>query len=137
MELFRIKRDIPFMSYGRLTTAISLVTFILAVFFLATRGLNFSVEFTGGTVLEVQYQQSANLDQVREKVDALKLGESTVQNLGTSRDVMIRLPNKPGTSTAQLSDKVMGQLKAADPTVQLRRWTSSAPASARSWSPTA
>lgn len=81
MELFRIKRDIPFMSYGRLTTAISLVTFILAVFFLATRGLNFSVEFTGGTVLEVQYQQSANLDQVREKVDALKLGESTVQNL--------------------------------------------------------
>ncbi|POZ63697.1 protein translocase subunit SecF [Chromobacterium alticapitis] len=121
MELFRIKRDIPFMSYGRLTTAISLVTFILAVFFLATRGLNFSVEFTGGTVLEVQYQQSANLDQIRDKVDSLKLGESTVQNLGSSRDVMIRLPNKPGTSSAQLSDKVMGSLKAADATVQLRK----------------
>ncbi|UTH74743.1 protein translocase subunit SecF [Chromobacterium sp. IIBBL 290-4] len=121
MELFRIKRDIPFMSYGRLTTAISLVTFILAVFFLATRGLNFSVEFTGGTVLEVQYQQSADLDKIRDRVDGLKLGEATVQNLGSSRDVMIRLPNKPGTSSAQLSDKVMTQLKADDAAVQLRK----------------
>ncbi|MCD5362414.1 MULTISPECIES: protein translocase subunit SecF [Chromobacterium] len=121
MELFRIKRDIPFMSYGRLTTAISLVTFILAVFFLATRGLNYSVEFTGGTVLEVQYQQSADLSAIREKVDALKLGESTVQSLGSSRDVMIRLPNKPGVTSAQLSDKVMGMLKAGDPQVQLRK----------------
>ncbi|NHR08404.1 protein translocase subunit SecF [Chromobacterium haemolyticum] len=121
MELFRIKRDIPFMSYGRLTTAISLVTFILAVFFLATRGLNYSVEFTGGTVLEVQYQQSADLGAIRDKVDELKLGESTVQSLGSSRDVMIRLPNKPGVTSAQLSEKVMGMLKAADPQVQLRK----------------
>ncbi|AXT45860.1 MULTISPECIES: protein translocase subunit SecF [Chromobacterium] len=121
MELFRIKRDIPFMSYGRLTTTISLVTFILAVFFLATRGLNYSVEFTGGTVLEVQYQQSADLGAIRDKVDELKLGESTVQSLGSSRDVMIRLPNKPGVTSAQLSEKVMGMLKAADSGVQLRK----------------
>ncbi|QBJ79193.1 protein translocase subunit SecF [Aquitalea sp. USM4] len=121
MELFRIKRDIPFMSYGRLTTAISLVTFILAVFFLATRGLNYSVEFTGGTVLEVQYQQSADLNLIRDTVDSLKLGEATVQSLGSSSDVMIRLPNKPGTTSAQLSEKVMGLLKAKDGTVQLRK----------------
>ncbi|WP_199101763.1 protein translocase subunit SecF [Aquitalea sp. ASV11] len=121
MELFRIKRDIPFMSYGRLTTTISLVTFILAVFFLATRGLNYSVEFTGGTVLEVQYQQSADLNLIRDTVDSLKLGEATVQSLGSSSDVMIRLPNKPGTTSAQLSEKVMGLLKAKDGTVQLRK----------------
>jgi preprotein translocase subunit SecF len=121
MELFRIKRDIPFMSYGRLTTAISLVTFILAVFFLATRGLNYSVEFTGGTVLEVQYQQSADLNLIRDSVDSLKLGEATVQSLGSSSDVMIRLPNKPGTTSAQLSEKVMSLLKAKDSTVQLRK----------------
>ena len=121
MELFRIKRDIPFMSYGRLTTAISLITFILAVFFLATRGLNYSVEFTGGTVLEVQYQQSADLNLIRDTVDSLKLGEATVQSLGSSSDVMIRLPNKPGTTSAQLSEKVMGLLKAKDGTVQLRK----------------
>ena len=121
MELFRIKRDIPFMSYGKLTTAISLVTFILAVFFLATRGLNYSVEFTGGTVLEVQYQQSADLNLIRDTVDGLKLGEATVQSLGSSSDVMIRLPNKPGTTSAQLSDKVMSLLKAKDSTVQLRK----------------
>ncbi|RQO73088.1 protein translocase subunit SecF [Aquitalea sp. FJL05] len=121
MELFRIKRDIPFMSYGKLTTAISLVTFILAVFFLATRGLNYSVEFTGGTVLEVQYQQSADLNLIRDSVDSLKLGEATVQSLGSSSDVMIRLPNKPGTTSAQLSEKVMSLLKAKDSTVQLRK----------------
>ncbi|HJV07987.1 MAG TPA: protein translocase subunit SecF [Chromobacteriaceae bacterium] len=121
MELFRIKRDIPFMSYGRLTTAISLVTFILAVVFLVIRGLNFSVEFTGGTVMEVQYQQSANLSDIRNRVDALKMGEATVQSLGTSRDVMIRLPSRQGVSSAQLSEKVMSQLKAATPDVQLRK----------------
>lgn len=121
MELFRIKRDIPFMSYGKLTTAISLVTFILAVFFLAVRGLNYSVEFTGGTVLEVQYQQSADLNLIRDSVDSLKLGEATVQILGSSSDVMIRLPNKPGTTSAKLSEQVMGLLKSKDATVQLRK----------------
>jgi preprotein translocase subunit SecF len=79
------------------------------------------VEFTGGTVLEVQYQQSADLSAIRDKVDELKLGESTVQSLGSSRDVMIRLPNKPGVTSAQLSDKVMGMLKAGDSSVQLRK----------------
>ncbi|SMF41900.1 protein translocase subunit SecF [Pseudogulbenkiania subflava] len=121
MELFRIKRDIPFMSYGRLTTTISLVTFLLAVFFLFTKGLNFSVEFTGGTVMEVQYRQAANLGDIRNRVDALKFGEATVQSLGTSRDVLIRLPSKQGITSAQLSERVMGALKAADPAVELRK----------------
>lgn len=121
MEFFRIKRDIPFMSYGKLTTAISLVTFILAVFFLATKGLNLSVEFTGGTVMEVQYQQAANLADIRHRVETLKVGEVQVQSLGTSRDVLIRLPNKEGTSSAKLSEQVMGLLKAGDAGVQLRK----------------
>ena len=121
MEFFRIKRDIPFMSYGKLTTAISLVTFILAVFFLATKGLNLSVEFTGGTVMEVQYRQAANLADIRHRVETLKVGEVQVQSLGTSRDVLIRLPNKEGTSSAKLSEQVMGLLKAGDAGVQLRK----------------
>ena len=121
MEFFRIKRDIPFMSYGKLTTAISLVTFILAVFFLATKGLNLSVEFTGGTVMEVQYQQPANLADIRHRVETLKVGEVQVQSLGTSRDVLIRLPNKEGTSSAKLSEQVMSLLKAGDAGVQLRK----------------
>ena len=75
MELFRIKNDIPFMSYGRLTTTISLVTFILAVFFLATRGLNFGVDFTGGTIMEVSYPQAANLESIRKAVDNIGLKE--------------------------------------------------------------
>ena len=121
MEFFRIKRDIPFMSYGKLTTSISLITFILAVVFLFTKGLNLSVEFTGGTVMEVQYQQAANLGDIRHRVETLKVGEVQVQSLGTSRDVLIRLPNKAGTSSAKLSEQVMGLLKAGDASVQLRK----------------
>jgi preprotein translocase subunit SecF len=121
MEFFKIKRDIPFMSYGRLTTTISLVTFILAVFFLATRGLNFSVEFTGGTVMEVQFKQTANLNDVRSRVDQLKLGDSSIQNLGTSHDVMIRLPNLHGKSSAQLSNEVLSALQAGGQQVEVRK----------------
>ncbi len=121
MELFRFRRDIPFMSYGKLTTFISLVTFIAAVFFLVTRGLNFSVEFTGGTVMEVQYSKAADVNKVRDSVDALKIGEVQVQALGTSQHLMIRLPNKEGVSSAQLSNHVMDILKKDDPQVTLRQ----------------
>lgn len=121
MELFRIKNDIPFMSYGRLTTTISLVTFILAVFFLATRGLNYGVDFTGGTVMEVNYPQSANIDSIRQAVDSIGLKDATVQNFGTSHDVLIRLPIKKDMSIAQLSEKVGTALKAADPQADVRR----------------
>lgn len=121
MEFFRIKRDIPFMSYGKLTTAISLITFILAVFFLVTRGLNYSVEFTGGTVMEVQFQQSADLNKIRTELDSLKLGDIQVQALGTNKQVMIRLPNKPNISSAQLSNQVMSILQQHQQGVNLRQ----------------
>jgi len=121
MELFRIKNDIPFMSYGRLTTTISLVTFILAVFFLATRGLNFGVDFTGGTIMEVSYPQAANLDNIRKAVDNIGLKEATVQNFGSSRDVLIRLPAKTDISVANLSEHVKEALVAADPAAEVRR----------------
>ncbi|HGG8585450.1 TPA: protein translocase subunit SecF [Neisseria meningitidis] len=121
MELFKIKRDIPFMSYGKLTTFISLVTFIAAVFFLVTRGLNFSVEFTGGTVMEVQYQQGADVNKMRERLDTLKIGDVQVQVLGTNKHIMIRLPNKEGVTSAQLSNQVMDLLKKDSPDVTLRQ----------------
>lgn len=121
MELFKIKRDIPFMSYGKLTTFISLVTFIAAVFFLVTRGLNFSVEFTGGTVMEVQYQQGADVNKMRERLDTLKMGDVQVQALGTNKHIMIRLPNKEGVTSAQLSNQVMDLLKKDNPDVTLRQ----------------
>ena len=121
MELFKIKRDIPFMSYGKLTTFISLVTFIAAVFFLVTKGLNFSVEFTGGTVMEVQYQQGVDVNKTRERLDTLKMGDVQVQALGTNKHIMIRLPNKEGVTSAQLSNQVMETLKKQSPDVSLRQ----------------
>jgi preprotein translocase subunit SecF len=121
MELFRIKNDIPFMSYGRITTAISLITFILAVSFLATKGLNYGVDFTGGTVMEVNYPQAANIDSIRKAVDSIGLKDATVQNFGTSRDVLIRLPLKKEMSIAELSETVAKALQTADPKAEIRR----------------
>ena len=121
MEIFKIKKDIPFMSYGRLTTAISLITFLFAVFFLATKGLNLGVDFTGGTVVEVSYPQSADLAKVRHAVDSIGLNEATVQNFGSSHDVMIRLPLKKGVTSAQLSEQVLTALKKEDSAVEMRR----------------
>lgn len=121
MEFFKIKRDIPFMSYGRLTTSISLITFLLALFFLATRGLNFGVDFTGGTVMEISYPQTADLVKIRSVMDQAGLREASVQNFGSSHDVLIRLPLKHNVSGAKLSEHVFDLLHQADPAVEKRR----------------
>ena len=121
MEFFKIKKDIPFMRHAMIFNAISFITFALAVFFLFSRGLHLSVEFTGGTVMEVSYTQPAEIEKIRTTVSSLGLTDVQVQNFGNSRDVMIRLPAQKGVSTAQQSDTVMAALKAQEPTVQLRR----------------
>ncbi|HSI96498.1 MAG: protein translocase subunit SecF [Methylophilaceae bacterium] len=121
MELFRIKKDIPFMSYGRLTTSISLITFLLSVWFLATKGLALGVDFTGGTVMEISYPQTADIGKIRSAIDQIGLKDATVQNFGTSRDVLIRLPIKEGLSTAQLSEQVIGVLRQDNSGVELHR----------------
>jgi preprotein translocase subunit SecF len=121
MEFFKIKRDIPFMSYGKYTTAISLVTFILAVFFLAVKGLNFGVDFTGGTVIEVHYAQPADLVKVRGQLAATGLPDALVQNFGSSHDVLIQIPLKQNLAGAKLSDQVMEGLREQDAGVEMRR----------------
>ncbi len=121
MEFFKIRRDIPFMRHAMVFNIISFLTFALAVFFLVTRGLHLSVEFTGGTVMQVQYQQPADVERIRQAVSGLGFTDVQVQNFGTARDVMIRLPAKKGVSSAQQSEQVMTTLKAADPQVTLKR----------------
>lgn len=121
MEFFRFSRDIPFMSWRRSAAVISIATFILSAFFLTTRGLNLGVDFTGGTVLEVSYGQAADLSQIRGVLTGLNMSDVTVQNFGTSRDVMIRLPVMPDYSSAQLSETVLEALRQADDTVEMRR----------------
>jgi preprotein translocase subunit SecF len=121
MEFFRIRKDIPFMRHALVFNVISLVTFIAAVFFLFHRGLHLSVEFTGGTVIEVQYQQAAQLEPVRDTLGKLGYADAQVQNFGTSRNVLIRLQLKQGLTSAQQSDQVMAALKAQSPDVTLQR----------------
>ena len=121
MEFFKIRRDIPFMENALIFNVISFLTFAAAVFFLTTRGLHLSVEFTGGTVMEVDYSQTADVESVRKTVSALGFADVQVQNFGTSHDVLIRLPAQKGVSSAQQSEKVLSALKADNPGVTLRR----------------
>ena len=121
MEFFKIRKDIPFMKHALIFNVISLATFLLAVFFLFSRGLHLSVEFTGGTVMEVSYSQPADLNQVRGVVSSLGYTEVQVQNFGTARDVMIRLPAQKGVSSAQQSDKLMEALKTQNAEATMRR----------------
>jgi len=121
MEFFRIRRDLPIMQRALIFNAISLITFLAAVFFLVHRGLHLSVEFTGGTVVEVQYAQAAPLEPVRAAMGALGYPDAQVQNFGSSRDALIRLPLKTGLTSAQQSEQVLSALKKQDSSVQLQR----------------
>ena len=124
MEFFRIKRDIPFMRHALVFNIISALTFVAAVFFLSTRGLHLSVEFTGGTLIEVQYAQTADINRTRGVVEALGFGEVQVQNFGTSRDVLIRLPVRGDVKQSALADQVFGALcKAEASTLGTKQYT--------------
>jgi preprotein translocase subunit SecF len=121
MEFFRIHRVIPFMKHALVFNVISLVTFVLAVVFLATRGLNLGVDFRGGTLIEIAYSHPADIGRARAVIDKMNLGEFAVQSFGSANSVLIRLPLKEGLSTAQLSERVMTALKADDPSATQQR----------------
>lgn len=122
MEFFRIRKDIPFMKHALIFNAISLITFLLAVFFLFHKGLHLSVEFTGGTVMEITYPQAPQLEPLRKSLEGIGYTDAQVQNFGTSRDVMVRVPNRGTENSAQVSDKVMAALATVEgPKPELRR----------------
>ena len=121
MEFFKIRKDIPFMRHALVFNVISLITFLLAVIFLATKGLHYSVEFTGGTVIEIAYDHAAEIQKIRGTLEQAGFTDTSVQNFGSSRDVLIRMPLREGQSSAELSKKVMDILAAGDKSVQLRR----------------
>jgi len=121
MEFFRIRKDIPFMRHALVFNIISLITFILAVFFLVTRGLHLGVEFTGGTVMEINYGHAADISKIRETLNRIDLSDATVQSFGSSQTALVRLPAKQGVTGAQLSERVIKSLREDDSTVELRR----------------
>src|SRR5437660_2256713 len=121
MEFFRFTRDIPFMRHALVFNVVSLITFLAAVLFLVTRGLNLGVDFRGGTVIEVSYAHAVDFDRLRAAVDKLALGEYSAQSFGSSNTALIRLPLKEGVSSAQLSERVMAALKGDDPTATQKR----------------
>ena len=121
MEIFRVKKDIPFMKYRGISAIISTLTFVLAIAFLSIKGLNLGVDFTGGTIMEVSYPEAANIENIRETFVTLDLTDTQVQNFGTAKDVLIRLPIIPNLSIAELSEKVAVALKAGNRDVEIMR----------------
>ena len=121
MEFFRINRDIPFMRYALIFNVISVITFLIAVGALGVRGLHLGVDFTGGTVMELKYPHPADIHQIRESVARLGFTDAAVQNFGTASDVLVRLPVKPGLTSAKLSETVLAELSKAEPGVKLQR----------------
>lgn len=120
MEFFKINKTIPFMKHALILNMISLILFLLAVFFIATKGFNLSIEFTGGTLVEAKYDKPANLESIRKSISGL-YSDYQVQNFGSAEDVLIRLPIVEGKNTAQQSEEILSALKAQDPSVQLTR----------------
>ncbi|MBZ0125776.1 MAG: protein translocase subunit SecF [Rhodocyclaceae bacterium] len=121
MEFFKIRKDIPFMRHALVFNVISLITFVAAVFFLATRGLHFSVEFTGGTLIEVSYPQAADTQKIRESLAKAGYTDTQVANFGSSRDVLIRMPLRPGQDSAALGSSIMGTLQQDVAGAELKR----------------
>ena len=136
MEFFKIRNNIPFMRHALTFNVISFATFLLAVFFLATKGLHYSIEFTGGTLLEISYSQAADINKIRGALEKAGFTDTTVQNFGSSKDVLIRVPLTQGTADSakgedkqasekaaqsSLSERVSGILKAEDTSAEVRR----------------
>ena len=121
MEIFRVKKDIPFMKYSKLSAVISTTVFILAVFFILIRGLNLGVDFTGGTMMEVSYPEAANIDDIRQTLRDIDIENAQVQNFGTEEDVLIRLPIREDLSIAELSEQVSTALKLSNNLMEVNR----------------
>ena len=121
MEIFRVKTDIPFMKFRKISAIISTSIFIASILFLVFRGLNLGVDFTGGTLMEVSYPQAANLEEIRSTLKQIDLPEAQVQNFGTNSDVLIRLPVVENLSLADLSEKIALTLKQSDPELKIER----------------
>ena len=121
MEIFRVKKDIPFMKYRNISAVISTSIFILSIAFLTFKGLNLGVDFTGGTIMEVSYPEAANIEEIRKTLSSIDLTDTQVQNFGTAKDVLIRLPIKENLSIAQLSEKVASSLREVSIGVEVMR----------------
>jgi preprotein translocase subunit SecF len=121
MEIFRVKNDIPFLKYRKIAAFISILTFIMAFFFLFQKGLNYGVDFTGGTIIEISYEEKANVDEIREQLTQINLNEIQVQNFGTDKDVLIRMPLNEDITIAELSELVNQELTKLNNPFEIKR----------------
>ncbi|WMC09650.1 protein translocase subunit SecF [Oceanimonas pelagia] len=120
-EILKTKEPLPFMRFSRGATVLSLVLIGLCFFSLATRGLNWGLDFTGGTVVEVAFEQAVALDGVRAQLDDAGLSGATVQHFGTSRDLLIRMPPQEGANVQQQGDAVLSAMQRLSADAEMKR----------------
>ena len=122
MKIIGSKQNIDFMGKRQIAMVLSLVLITVAVGSIVVRGLSLGIDFTGGTLIEIGYGEPANLENVRKALVDAGYGESSVQQFGTPRDILIRLASSADADSSRLSNEVFAALsKAADSEVELRR----------------
>jgi preprotein translocase subunit SecF len=121
MQILSEKTQIDFMGKRRLAVVFSTALIIASIAFLFARGLNFGIDFTGGTLIEVAYPEAADLGGIRDVLQDAGYGDAQVQHFGTSRDVLIRIAPRADRASAKLSEDILGALKSADAAVDMRR----------------
>jgi len=120
-EIFKTTTTIDFMGQRKIAMMISGLVILVSIISLIVRGLNFGIDFTGGTLVEVAYQKPAAIKEVRQNLKQAGMDKALVQYFGTARDVLIRLPVTGKQSNAKLSNDVMSALRADNTKVQMRR----------------
>ena len=121
MRIFKDTPTFDFMAKRKIALLFSALLIIGSVSSLAIKGLNFGLDFTGGTLIEVGYQQSADLNKIRGQLTTAGFGDAVVQNFGSSKDVLVRLAPRENTSSESLGDKILNALKEDNASVEMRR----------------
>jgi len=121
MEIFSKKTHIDFLGKRKLAAILSAVVIIASLVSLFTRGLNFGIDFTGGSLIEVAYPATADLGSIREVLGKTGFDDAQVQHFGTARDVLIRIAPRPDRNSAELSEEVLAALRGVDSELETRR----------------
>ena len=121
MKIFKKTPTFDFMGKRKIALAFSTLLIIASISSLVMKGLNFGLDFTGGTLIEVAYPQSADLNKIRNRLTTAGFGDAVVQNFGSSKDVLVRLAPRENTSSQSLGDKILTTLREDDAEVVMRR----------------
>jgi len=121
MEFFRIRKDIPFMNYAFAFNILSIIIISFSIYSLTTKGLNFSIEFTGGIDVQMSFTTPPEIESIRHKVEEVGYQDVPVQRFGAATEILIRLPTPKTGDAGSEVNKVVDAIKQIDSSVETRR----------------